>query len=61
MLPPEHTIFLLIPTVPLARADPHYTHVTPLHRLVANIQLISHVYMGFVSLPEAIFHANHTV
>ena len=61
MLPPVHTVFLLIPTTPLAQADPRHTHTTPLHRLVANIQLPSHAYIGFVSLPEAIFHANRTV
>ena len=60
-LPPEHTVFLLIPTVPLAQTDPHHTHTPPLHRLVANIQLLSQAYIGFISLPEAIFHANHTV
>ena len=61
MLPPEHTVFLLIPTVPLAQTDPRNTHTTPLHRLVANIQLPSQAYVGFVSLPEAILHANHTM
>ena len=61
MLPPVHMVFLLIPTTPLARADPRHTHTTPLHRLIANIQLPSQAYIGFVSLPEAISHANHTV
>ena len=33
----------------------------PIHRLVAQLPVQSHVYLAFVSLPEAIFHANHTV
>ena len=61
MLPPMHTVFLLIPTAPLAPDDPQRATEIPLHRLVTSMQLLSHAYVGFVSLPEAIFHANHTV
>ena len=60
MLPPEGTIFVLIPTTPLARADPPHARPVPIHRLIAQLPVISHTYLGFVSLPEAIFHANHT-
>ena len=61
MLPPEGTIFVLIPTTPLTRADPPHARPVPIHRLVAQLPVISHAYLAFVSLPEAIFHANHTV
>ena len=61
MLPPIHTIFLLIPAAPLAPEDSQRAWVTPLHRLVASLPILSHAYVGFVSLPEAIFHANHSV
>ena len=33
----------------------------PIHRLVAQLPVQSHSYLAFVSPPEAIFHANHTV
>ena len=61
MLPPEGTIFVLIPATPLTLADPPHARPVPIHRLVSQLPLISHAYLGFVSLPEAIFHANHTV
>ena len=61
MLPPEGTIFVLIPTTPLTRADPPHARPVPIHRLVEQLPVISHAYLAFVSLPEAIFHANHTV
>ena len=61
MLPPEGTIFVLIPTTPLTRADPPHARPVPIHRLIAQLPVIPHAYLGFVSLPKAIFHANHTV
>ena len=61
MLPPVGTVFLLIPAAPLTPDDPGRTRDIPLHRLVTSLQLLSHAYVGFVSLPEAIFHANHTI
>ena len=61
MLPPAYTVSLLIPVAPLDPDDPSRARDAPLHRLVASLQLLSHAYVGFVSLPEAIFHANHTV
>ena len=61
MLPPVYTVFLRIPVAPLAPDDLQRARDTPLHRLVTSLQLLSHAYVGFVSLPEAIFHANHTV
>ena len=59
--PLVHTVLLLIPAAPLAPDDLQRARDTPLHRLVTSLQLLSHAYVGFVSLPEAIFHANHTV
>ena len=61
MLPPAGTMFVLVPTIPLTRADLHCARPIPIHRLVAQLLVQSHVYLAFVSLPEAIFHANHTV
>ena len=61
MLPPTGTVFVLVPTAPLARADPRCVRPIPIHRLVAQLPVQAHVYLAFVSLPEAIFHANHTV
>ena len=61
MLPPTGTMFVLVPTAPLARASPHCARPIPINRLVARLPVQSHVYLAFVSLPEAMFHANHTV
>ena len=61
MLPPLDTVFLLIPAAPLTPGGPDRMKTIPLHRLVTSLPLLSHAYIGFVSLPEAIFHANHTV
>ena len=61
MPPPMDTVFLLVPAAPLTPDDPGRTRDIPLHRLVTSLQLPSHAYVGFVSLPEAIFHANHTI
>ena len=61
MLPPLGTVFLLIPAAPLTPDGPDRMRTIPLHRLVTSLPLLSHAYIGFVSLPEAIFHANHTV
>ena len=55
------TVFLLVPAAPLTPDDPGRTRDIPLHRLVTSLPLLSHAYVGFVSLPEAIFHANHTI
>ena len=61
MLPPAGTVFLLVPVAPVTPGDMRCARDTRLHRLVSSLQLLSHAYIGFVSLPEAIFHANHTV
>ena len=60
--PPLHTVLLLIPTVPLAPVGrfPECTS-DPLAPTGCERKLPSHTYVGVVSLPEAIFHANHTV
>ena len=56
MLPPKHTGFLLIPNHP-NDCDRHIA----LHILLRRIHLPHYACIGFVSLPEAIFHAHHTV
>ena len=61
MLPPAGTMFVLVPTTPLTRAGPPHARPVPIHRSIAQLPIISHTYLAFVSLPEAIFHANHTV
>ena len=56
ILPPKHTGFLLIPNHP-NDCDRHIA----LHILLRRIHLPHYACIGFVSLPEAIFHAHHTV
>ena len=56
MLPPIHTGFLLVPCHPNDRERP-----IALHILLQRIHLPHNALIGFVSLPEAIFHAHHTV